>query len=116
MEALEELNSKPNGTTDLEKEQRTHEDWMRRGKKLFGKTNAPLHILHQHMQIVRDRNEGCFDLRDKPRMPVEPSSREHSVEPGAEVTQSGKPFPDVFCICRKPEASMMIECELCHEW
>ena len=118
MEALEELNSKPNGTLDLEKEMRRHEDWMRRGKKLFGKTNAPLHILHQHMQIVRDRNKGCFSLRDKPRMPVEPSSRQHSAEPGVESDSHdiGDHFADVFCICRKPEAGMMIECELCHEW
>jgi len=116
--ALEELNNKPTGTLDLEKEMRRHEDWMRSGKKLFGKTNAPLHILHQHMQIVRDRNKGCFSLRDKPRMPVEPSSRRHSAEPGVEVDDHdmGDHYPDVFCICRKPEAGMMIECELCHEW
>ena len=37
MEALNALNSKPPGTIDLEKEQKRHEDWMRRGKKLFGK-------------------------------------------------------------------------------
>src|SRR5438034_10553900 len=34
---LAELNSKPNGFLDLEKEQKRHEDWMREGKKLFGK-------------------------------------------------------------------------------
>ena len=115
MDGLEELNSKPPGTLDLEKEQRRHEDWMRRGKKLFGKTNAPLHILHQHMQIVKERNDGCFDLRDKPRMPVEPSSREHTPQPGSQQDGEAR-YPDVFCICRKPEAGMMIECELCHEW
>ncbi|KEQ86672.1 PLU-1-domain-containing protein [Aureobasidium pullulans EXF-150] len=111
MAALEELNSKPAGTVDLEKEQRRHEDWMRRGKKLFGKANAPLHILHQHMNLVKERNDACFELRDKPRMPVEPSSREHT--PEADGKNS---FPDVFCLCRRPEAGMMIECELCHEW
>ncbi|TKA58632.1 hypothetical protein B0A49_12633, partial [Cryomyces minteri] len=115
MEALNELNSKPTGTIDLEKEQKRHEDWMRRGKKLFGKANAPLHILHAHMQTVEARNEACFDLRDKPRMPVEPSSREHTPEEsrGQDESLSNR---DVFCICRKPEAGMMIECELCHEW
>ncbi len=116
MEALGELNSKPMGTVDLEKEQKRHEDWMRRGKKLFGKANAPLHILLAHMQIVEARNEACFDLKDQPRMPVEPSSREHTpVEDMQEVDGSGS-SRDVFCICRKPEAGMMIECELCHEW
>lgn len=119
MAQLEELQSKPQGTADLEKEQRRHEDWMRRGKKLFGKANAPLHILHQHMQVVEARNEACFDLSDKPRMPVEPSSRQNSPDPEAEhgtITDGSGSSRDVFCICRKPEAGMMIECELCHEW
>lgn len=118
MEKLEDINNKPDGTADLEKELRKHEDWMRRGKKLFGKTNAPLPILHQHMIIVKERNDGCFELRDKPRMPVEPSSRQHTPEETTadDIHQGEKPFPDVFCVCRKPEAGMMIECELCHEW
>lgn len=115
MAALEELNSKPAGTLDLEREQRRHEDWMRRGKKLFGKANAPLHILHQHMQIVKERNDSCYELRDKPRMPVEPSSRQHTPDPNQDLDGKAT-FPDVFCLCRRPEAGMMIECELCHEW
>jgi histone demethylase JARID1 len=115
MEALNALNSKPAGTIDLEKEQKRHEDWMRRGKKLFGKANAPLHILHAHMKSVDERNRSCFDLSDQPRMPVEPASREASPVDGEEVDGSGS-SRDVFCICRRPEAGMMIECELCHEW
>lgn len=114
MEALNELNSKPSGTIDLEREQKRHEDWMRRGKKLFGKANAPLHILQAHMQIVEARNEACFDLNDKPRMPVEPSSREVTPMDPEDHEDGGN--RDVFCICRKPEAGLMIECELCHEW
>ncbi|EOD44979.1 putative phd transcription factor protein [Neofusicoccum parvum UCRNP2] len=114
MEALNELNSKPPGTIDLEREQKRHEDWMRRGKKLFGKANAPLHILQQHMDLVCARNEACFDLNDQPRMPVEPASREHTPASGDE--NGAGSTRDVFCICRKPEAGMMIECELCHEW
>ncbi|KAI9723005.1 MAG: hypothetical protein M1812_001454 [Candelaria pacifica] len=114
MEKLAELNSKPTGTIDLEKEQKRHEDWMRKGKKLFGKANAPLHILHMHMTCVEYRNSGCFDLLDKPRTPVEPSSREHTPENSQmDMASSTR---DVFCICRQPEAGMMIECELCHEW
>lgn len=115
MDALSALNSKPPGTIDLEKEQKRHEDWMRRGKKLFGKANAPLHILHAHMKQVDDRNRSCFDLSDQPRMPVEPASREASPVEGEDMNGSGS-IRDVFCICRKPEAGMMIECELCHEW
>ncbi|KAF2497114.1 histone demethylase JARID1D [Lophium mytilinum] len=115
MEALGDLNSKPSGTIDLEKEQKRHEDWMRRGKKLFGKANAPLHILHAHMKTVEEKNRACFDLGDQPRMPVEPRSRETTPGEAENVDGSGS-SRDVFCICRKPEAGMMIECELCHEW
>lgn len=117
VEALEELQSKPNGTIEMEKLQKVHEDWMREGKKLFGKANAPLHILLQHMQIVNSRNEACFDLRDKPRMPVEPQSREVTPDDSNQnVADGSNSSRDVFCICRKSEAGMMIECEICHEW
>ncbi|KAH8702113.1 putative PHD transcription factor [Talaromyces proteolyticus] len=104
MESLEQLNSRPVGALDLEREQKRHEDWMRKGKKLFGKANAPLHILKSHMEFVEKKNAACFDLEDRCRPPVEPSSRAKSRK------------RDVFCICRQPEAGMMIECEICHEW
>ena len=117
IEALEELQSKPTGTIDLEREQRRHEDWMRRGKKLFGKANAPLHILHQHMKIVQDRNSYCFEISDKPRVPVEPASRQATPdEDNIPIADGSNSSRDVFCICRKSEAGMMIECEVCHEW
>ena len=115
LDGLSELNSKPSGTLDLEKEIKRHEDWMRKGKKLFGKANAPLHILHIHMNHVLEHNTYCFDLQDKPRMPVEPSSRANTPaeEQDVEDVRSAR---DVFCMCRQSEAGMMIECELCHEW
>lgn len=119
MESLTELNSKPNGTIDLEREQKRHEDWMRKGKKLFGKANAPLHILKMHMQYVEKKNSYCFDLEDRCRPPVEPPSRETSPDGALDSTHmwGGKSRKkDVFCICRQSEAGMMIECELCHEW
>ncbi|KAI0380878.1 PLU-1-like protein [Hypomontagnella monticulosa] len=123
MKKLEDLNSKPTGTLDLEKEQRRHEDWMRKGKKLFGKTNAPLHILKSHMDYVLERNLACFDIRnDTPRLPAEPASRAASEERGEGKIQRTSWDPndpalvEVFCICRRIEAGMMIECELCHEW
>ncbi|KAI1103509.1 PLU-1-like protein [Jackrogersella minutella] len=123
MKKLEDLNSKPTGTLDLEKEQRRHEDWMRKGKKLFGKTNAPLHILKSHMDYVLERNLACFDIRnDTPRLPAEPASRAASEERGEEGKVrrtwdiNDPALVEVFCICRRIEAGMMIECELCHEW
>jgi len=117
MERLGELNSKPNGTLDLEKEQKRHEDWMRKGKKLFGKANAPLHILKSYMDSVLERNKDCFDIdSDKPRLPAEPASREPSPTDAKLHSWEDPRFREVFCICRRIEAGMMIECELCHEW
>ncbi|KAL2130053.1 hypothetical protein VTI74DRAFT_6947 [Chaetomium olivicolor] len=117
MKKIEELQAKPAGTHELEKEQKRHEDWMRKGKKLFGKTNAPLHILKSHMDYVLDRNLDCFDIvHDKPRVPAEPASREPSPERDKVNRFEDPKFREVFCICRRTEAGMMIECELCHEW
>ena len=113
---LEDLNSKPNGTVELENEKKRHEDWMRRGKRLFGKSNAPLHILKNHLLYVLERNSDCFDVEhDTPRLPGEPVSRQASPEDG-DGRWSDPRSRQVFCICRKVEAGMMIECELCHEW
>ena len=114
LESLSELNSKPAGTIDLEKEIKRHEDWMRKGKKLFGKANAPLHILQVHMTYVKDHNQACFELSDKPRMPVEPASRSNT--PEDEQAGEEKSTKETFCMCRQTEAGQMIECELCHEW
>ena len=116
MKTLEDLNSKPNGTIDLERELRRHEDWMRKGKKLFGKANAPLHILEVHMKLVDDKNRFCFDLNDTFRAPVEPASREASPAEEMERGVFGEDEKPVFCICRQPENGMMIMCEICHEW
>ncbi|POR33792.1 Lid2 complex component lid2 [Tolypocladium paradoxum] len=113
---LDDLNSKPNGTLDLENERKRHEDWMRKGKKLFGKSNAPLHILKSHLEYVLERNADCFDVdHDTPRLPGEPVSREASPEQGTTRWEDPR-SRQVFCICRRIEAGMMIECELCHEW
>ena len=113
--SLSELNSKPTGTLDLETMIKRHENWMRKGKKLFGKANAPLHILQAYMNHVAEHNSFCFDLSDKPRMPVEPASKENSPVDGQDV-DGVKSEKNVFCMCRQPEAGMMLECELCHEW
>ncbi|KIX09663.1 uncharacterized protein Z518_00744 [Rhinocladiella mackenziei CBS 650.93] len=116
VKSLEDLNGKPHGAADLEKELRRHEDWMRKGKKLFGKANAPLHILEQHMKFVEEKNNFCFDLNDTFRPPVEPASREATPAEGHERGALGDDEKPVFCICRQPEAGLMIECEICHDW
>lgn len=116
MKSLEDWTSKPSGTVDLEREVKRHEDWMRKGKKLFGKANAPLHILKAHMETVEARNSYCFDLNDTFRAPVEPQSREVSPVDGLGRHGLGQDEKSVFCICRQPEGGMMIECEVCQDW
>ena len=115
LESLIDLTSKPSGVTDLENAIKRQENWMRKGKKLFGKANAPLHILQQHLNYVADHNSFCFDLSDKPRMPVEPASRENTPIEGEEP-EGVKSEKNVFCMCRQPEAGTMLECGLCLEW
>lgn len=114
MKSLEDWTSKPSGSVDLEREVKRHEDWMRAGKKLFGKANAPLHILKSHMETVEAKNAFCFDLNDTFRAPVEPQSRETSPVDGRPGL--GQDEKSVFCICRQAEGGMMIECEVCQDW
>lgn len=118
MRKLDDLNSKPAGTVDLENEIKRHEDWIRRGKKLFGKSNAPLHIFKSHLEYVLGQNTNCFDTDyDIPRYtgePGEPILKEASPEVG--LSRKDDRSRQVFCICRKIEAGMMIQCELCYEW
>ena len=117
IQELADLNSKPQGTLDLEKELRRHEDWMRTGKKLFGKANAPLHILLVHMKYVKEHNDYCFDIHDVPRMPVEPASRSPTPDPeNSDIIDGGASKKETFCICRRSENGVMVECEICHEW
>lgn len=106
------MSPKPEGWLELDKLQKKQEDWMRRGKKLFGKSNAPLPILHQHLKIIDERNKACLDTTEKPRAPVEPSSREHTPI----VDYMDNDAREVYCLCRRPEDGMMIECKVCHEW
>ena len=115
LDRLSELNSKPAGTVDLDAAVKRHENWMRQGKKLFGKANAPLHILQSHLDYVAEHNSWCFDLSDKPRMPVEPATRENSPVDGEEA-EGVKSEKNVFCMCRQAESGTMLECELCLEW
>ena len=39
-------------------------------RSIPGAANAPLHILQVHMNYVAEHNSYCFDLLNKPRMPV----------------------------------------------
>ncbi|KAK9316935.1 PLU-1-like protein-domain-containing protein [Lipomyces starkeyi] len=116
MDSLKDLPIKPSRAGELEKQAKVVDEWLRKGKKLFGKSNAPLHILRSHLESVEKRNRNCFSLNDEPRVPAEPASHEPTPEPDNESRFKTDSHREVFCICRLPESGIMIECELCHEW
>jgi histone demethylase JARID1 len=91
-------NSRPNMFL-VERDLRIVEEWMRKGKRIFGKGNAPLYILRSHLAAVEKRNRSCFSLNDL-----------------YGVTKDDNDPTKVFCICRCQESGMMVECDVCHEW
>ncbi|KAJ8101507.1 PLU-1-like protein-domain-containing protein [Lipomyces tetrasporus] len=116
MDSLKDLPVKPSRAGELEKHIKVVDEWLRKGKKLFGKSNAPLHALRSHLDNVEKRNRNCFSLDDKPRVPAEPASHEPTPEPESESRFKNDSHREMFCICRLPESGLMIECEMCHEW
>ncbi|KAG5438790.1 hypothetical protein PCANB_002510 [Pneumocystis canis] len=126
MDIVNSLPNPPEGVSILQKEQQKLHEWIRRGKRLFGKANAPLETLGQHMEYVVKRNNSCLSLEDKPRSPVEPLSREQTPDPPTSldtdkndafgISSAKIPHHDLFCLCRQPESGLMVECEICHEW
>ncbi|CAI7613090.1 unnamed protein product [Penicillium pancosmium] len=116
MESVKRLKNGLIGVIDIEREQKNNEDWLKKGKKLFGKANAPTYILKSHMWDVKRRNSYCFNLEDRP--PVEQNTTHDRLRdsPVRSIFDLKPPEPRVFCICRESEAGMMIECESCHEW
>lgn len=108
---LEVLTTKPAQAEKMPNYAKQLTDWTRKGKRIFGKSNAPMDIFGQHLDHVAQRNLACLSLDDVPRDPVEPSSREASP-----IHDSGEPRAEIFCMCRQPEAGLMLECDICHEW
>ncbi|ORY74825.1 PLU-1-like protein-domain-containing protein [Protomyces lactucae-debilis] len=113
MEKLDSLTVRPADSDRLPQLYGKVNEWIRRGKRLFGKANAPLDIFGLHLEYVLRRNNACLSLEDVPRDPVEPSSREAS--PTGNSSQE-MPKSDIFCMCRQPESGLMLECDVCHEW
>lgn len=105
------LNTRPNMFL-VEKDLRIVEEWMRRGKRYFGKGNAPLYILRSHLILVDKRNNDCLSLDDTYDGPPKVYKEYEASAEGAEDSETGK----LFCICRRPESGLMVECEVCHEW
>lgn len=78
---------------------RQAEDWLRRTKKLFGKTNAPFTVMKSHLENILRADQLCFDSED---VFIENLKEEQNHK--------------IYCFCRRMEFGVMIECDKCNEW
>jgi len=112
VKVIDELPVKPRDSATLKKMVMRSEDWIRRGKKLFGKTNASVTQLEEHLVLILKRNESVFDTTDVPKREEASSPRPHS--PSATETKDTEEGP--YCICRSGPTGEMVECDKCKEW
>ena len=106
LKIVDELPIKPNDTILFRKMFHRVDEWLKRGKRLFGKTNASVSQLEDHLFFVLKRCEAVFDLNDVPKRSELPSP-----------TAEGKDSEDgPYCICRSGPTGEMVECDKCKEW
>ncbi|EPX74938.1 multi-copy suppressor-Chk1 [Schizosaccharomyces octosporus yFS286] len=104
----EALSSKPEEFVTAQKLVTKTLEWVRKGKRLFGKANAPLEIFNQHLEFVDQKNSSAM---------IDEGTDAH-LHVGNEyyIVAGSNPLDFHYCFCRLPESGMMIECEVCHEW
>jgi histone demethylase JARID1 len=112
LKVIDELPVKPKDSTNLKKMVMRTEEWLKRGKRLFGKTNASVMQLEEHLILIQKRNESAFDTTDVPKRDKTSSPGPHS--PGATETKDSEEGP--YCICRSGPTGEMVECDKCKEW
>jgi histone demethylase JARID1 len=100
---IEDIPVKPSEWVHFRKLVILSEEWVKRGKKMFGKTNSSIHQLEDHLLFVLARNENVFDLTDIPKRETSPSDTKES-EDGP------------YCVCRSGPTGDMVECDKCKEW
>jgi [histone H3]-trimethyl-L-lysine4 demethylase len=106
LKVLEELPAKGTDFTTFKRIVAVTEEWVKRGKRLFGKTNASVNQLEDHLAFVLQRNEHVFDPLDVPNREDE--------SPGAMENKDSEDGP--YCICRSGPTGEMVECDKCKEW
>lgn len=87
-----------NPSDPLDNYLRQTEDWLRRSKRLFGKTNAPFSVLRSHLNTILEKDKFCFSQEDV--YIVDLKEEDHKI----------------YCFCRRLESGTMIACERCLEW
>ena len=107
VKVIEELPVKPTDPVNFKKMVSRSEEWIKRGKRLFGKTNASTNQLEDHLLYVLARNGHVFDPTDLPK-------GEEGASPGAAETKDSEDGP--YCICRSDPTGDMVECDKCKEW
>jgi histone demethylase JARID1 len=112
LKVIDELPVKPRDSTNLKKMIVRTEEWVKRGKRLFGKTNASVMQLEEHLILIQKRNESAFDTTDVPKRDKTSSPGPHS--PDATETKDSEEGP--YCICRSGPTGEMVECDKCKEW
>ena len=105
LKAVNDLPVKPSDTSSFRKLVARSEEWVKQGKRLFGKTNASTHQLEDHLHYVQRRHEIVFDVNDVLRREGSPSAAD------AQDSEYGP-----YCICRSGPTGEMVECDKCKEW
>jgi len=112
VKVVDELPVRPADSINFRKSVFRCEEWVKRGKKLFGKTSASIHQLEDHLMFVLARSQTVFDVNDVPKR--EGSASPHPDGSGAAETKDSEDGP--YCICRCGPTGDMIECDKCKEW
>jgi histone demethylase JARID1 len=112
LKVLDELPAKPMDSIHFKKMVARTDEWVKRGKRLFGKTNASVNQLEDHLAFVLQRNEHVFDPLDIPKRDQDSSPRPDS--PDAMEAKDSEDGP--YCICRSGPTGEMVECDKCKEW
>lgn len=90
------LNTNPN-LPEVERNVRFVSEWLRHGKRLFGKGNAPLHIVGLHLTNISKRNDACLQVPDEGNESIDDKKR-------------------TYCFCHSSDTKpQMIECKICQE-
>lgn len=88
------------------------EEWIKRGKRLFGKSNASVQQLMDHLLYILARNESVFNLEDVPK--AEGSSSPTAENANSTDMKESEDGP--YCICRSGPTGEMVQCDKCKEW
>ena len=106
---IDGLPVKPTESVQFKKMVLRCEEWIKHGKRLFGKTNSSAQQLEDHLVYVAARNEKVFDASDVPK-----GGTMSAGEEGGTETKESEEGP--YCICRSDPTGDMVECDKCNEW